>query len=283
LTELLPALDAAIDAGASRIVLDNTYVSRKSRAEVIRTAAARGFPVRCVWMQTSIEEAQTNAVTRIVERYGRLPGEAELKALRKRDISAFLPMVQFRYARELEPPELSEGFSSIDVVPFARRSDPARTGRAVIVWCEGVLMRSRGGRRSPIEADDVEIVPGRAHVLRRYLDEGYLLLGMAWQPEIADGTQSADGARAVFVRMNQRLGLDLDVEWCPHAAGPPTCWCRKPLPGLGVLFTHRYQLEPTQCIYVGGGPQDPGFARRLGFIFRDAGEFFADGREPASA
>jgi hypothetical protein len=28
-------------------------------------------------------------------------------------------------------------------------------------------------------------------------------------------------------------------------------------------------------IYVGGGPQDPGFARRLGFQYRDAGEFFA--------
>lgn len=33
--------------------------------------------------------------------------------------------VQFRYQRELEPPDASEGFSRIDVVPFARRSDPS--------------------------------------------------------------------------------------------------------------------------------------------------------------
>jgi len=35
-----------------------------------------------------------------------------------------------------------------------------------------------------------------------------------------------------------------------------------------------HRLDPRRCIYVGNGPQDPGFARRLGFEYRDAGEFF---------
>jgi histidinol phosphatase-like enzyme len=52
------------------------------------------------------------------------------------------------------------------------------------------------------------------------------------------------------------------------------CWCRKPLPGLGVVFQQRYRLDPSQCIYVGSGTQDPGFARKLGFQYRDAAEFF---------
>ena len=43
------------------------------------------------------------------------------------------------------------------------------------------------------------------------------------------------------------------LEYCPHAAGPPQCWCRKPLPGLGVSLTHRQHLDPTACIYVGDG------------------------------
>lgn len=275
LADLLPALDRVLASGNARVVLDNTYVSRKSRAEVIRAAHARGFPVRCVWMQTSLEDAQTNAVTRLVRRYGRLPAEAELKALRRRDNGVFPPTVQFRYARELEPPELSEGFSQIDVVPFERRSDAAHVGRAVIVWCDGILLRSRSGCRSPLDPDDVEVLPGRADGLRRYQDEGYRLLGASWQPEIADGQQSIEGAHAVFARMNELLGLPLEVGFCPHAAGPPACWCRKPLPGLGVLFAHRYRLDPAQCLYVGAGPQDPGLARRLGFIFRDASEFFA--------
>jgi aryl-alcohol dehydrogenase-like predicted oxidoreductase/histidinol phosphatase-like enzyme/predicted kinase len=274
LKDLLPALDGALASGTPRVVLDNTYVSRKSRAEVIRVAAARGYAVRCIWIETSLEEAQTNAVGRIVSRYGELPDDAGLKAFRKRDPGAFLPMVQFRYMRELEPPDAAEGFSSVDVVPFVRRVDASFTGKAVIIWCDGVLVRSLAGRRSPAGADDVAVAGEHAAVLRRYHDAGYRLLGLSWQPEIADGAQTNEGVRAVFARMNALLGLEIDVAFCPHAAGPPRCWCRKPLPGLGVAFVHRYKLDPAQCIYVGAGAQDPGFARRLGFVYRDAAEFF---------
>jgi hypothetical protein len=41
-----------------------------------------------------------------------------------------------------------------------------------------------------------------------------------------------------------------------------------------VVFQQRYRLDPSQCIYVGSGTQDPGFARKLGFQYRDAAEFF---------
>jgi FMN phosphatase YigB (HAD superfamily) len=47
------------------------------------------------------------------------------------------------------------------------------------------------------------------------------------------------------------------------------------LPGLGVLAIERHRLDPSRCLFVGAGPQDPGFARRLGFSYRDAAEFFA--------
>src|SRR5262249_36170881 len=91
LRNLLPAIDAAVEAGATRVVLDNTYVSRRGRAEVIQAASARGLPIRCVWLSTSVEDAQTNAVWRIVTRYGRLPADDELTRLRRTDVAAFLP------------------------------------------------------------------------------------------------------------------------------------------------------------------------------------------------
>jgi aryl-alcohol dehydrogenase-like predicted oxidoreductase/predicted kinase/histidinol phosphatase-like enzyme len=287
LRDLLPALDTALTPAASaaaRIVLDNTYVSRKSRAEVIRVASAHGVPVRCVWLSTSVEDAQTNAAWRLVSRYGRLPGDAEINQLRRQDVAAFLPTVQFRYQRELEPPDIAEGFSRIDLVPFERRLDPSFANRALIVWCDDLLLRSRTGQRAPLTPDDVDeaTVRSAAPILRRYRDDGWRVLGMSWQPEIAAGTQTAAGAEAVFARMRELLGeregpsqgrgaiaIDMDVAYCPHAAGPPVCWCRKPLPGLGVLFVHRYALDPARCIYVGRGPQDAGFARRLGFSHRD--------------
>jgi aryl-alcohol dehydrogenase-like predicted oxidoreductase/predicted kinase len=252
---LLPELQRLVEEGQSRIVLDNTYMSRASRARVVQAANALGLRARCVWVATSVEDAQVNAVSRIIANHGRLLGPEEMKQAVKRDISAFAPSVQFRHQRELEPPDPAEGFSRIDVVPFERKQIPEFTNRALIVWCDDSLVE-------------------RGSILRRYRDEGWLLLGLAWCPQIADKTMTAEQVEAGFVSVQEQLSISLEVLYCPHAAGPPKCWCRKPLPGLGVVFIQRHRLDPSQCIYVGSGPQDPGFARRLGFQYREAGEFY---------
>ena len=275
LDALLPGLDRELQAGRSRIVLDNTYVSRKSRAGVIHVAAQHGVPVRCVWLATTIDDAQVNAVRRIVSKYGRLPEPDELRTMSRRDTAVFGPMVQYRYQRELEPPDASEGLAAIERRSFGRRWGERHTDRAVLVWGDEVLYRSRSGARTPRSRDDLELLPGRRSTLRRYEGDGWRVLGLAWVPEIAGKIGSAADAAAIFASLAEMLGVGIEVAYCPHAAGPPTCWCRKPLPGLGVLFIERYHLDPARCIYVGSGPQDPGFARRLGFQYRDAAGFFA--------
>ena len=304
LDSLLPVLDTLLASGTNRVVLDNTYVTRKSRAAVLGVAARHGVPVRCVWLSTSVEDAQVNAVTRMMSKYGRLLDPDEMRTASRGDVSVFPPSVQFRYQRELEPPQESEGFSRIDVVPFERSpagsEDPAATplqvrsedmavrfnplwrrgletpatGRALILWCDGVLQRSRAGRRTPTNPEDVEVLDGRGAHLRRLVEEGWRVFGVTWLPEIAEGTMSHADASALFRRLREVLGIDIEVEYCPHAAGPPACWCRKPLPGLGVVLRERHRLDPSQCIYVGVGSQDPGFARRLGFDYRHAADFF---------
>ena len=264
---LLPDLERLVEAGHSQIVLDNTYVSRASRARVVQAASKLGLPVRCVWLATSIEDAQVNAASRIVARYGRLLGPDEMKKAVKGDISAFAPTVQFRHQRELEPPVPAEGFSRIETMPFERTRDASMTNKALIVWCDEALIDRVGATHaSPLRRGGA--------VLRRYRDEGWLLLGLAWRPEVADRTLTSEQVDADFARMQQQLGVSIDILYCPHAAGPPKCWCRKPLPGLGVVFIRRHRLDPSRCIYVGTGPQDPGFARRLGFQYREADEFF---------
>ena len=274
---LVPALERARGEGTTRFVLDNTYLSRKSRAPVIAAAHGLGLTARCVHLATSLEDAQINAVTRLIARHGRLLAGEELQHAGRGDAGAFGPGAQFRMQRELEPPTVAEGFSSIETVPFERRRPPACVNRALFVWCDGVLMRSRSGARTPVSADDVEVVEGRGAVLRRYRDEGWQLVGLSWQPEIADGARSPEQAEAVLARMRALLDVDMETGYCPHAAGPPVCWCRKPLPGLAVLAIERHRLDPGRCLFVGDGPHDPGFARRLGFGYRPASEFFAAG------
>jgi aryl-alcohol dehydrogenase-like predicted oxidoreductase/histidinol phosphatase-like enzyme/predicted kinase len=271
---LATALDEAVAAGSSRIVLDNTYVTRKARASVLQTARQHRIPVRCVQLATTIEDAQVNAVSRMAAKYGELLDSDRIRETARGDTAAFGPMVQFRYQRDLEPPDLSEGFTQVDIVNFERRRNPALTNRAVVVWCDGVLLRSRSGLRTPASADDVEVFAERGDVLRRFQADGWQLLGLSWQPEIAEGTLTRARADECFARMGEELGVAIEVEYCPHAAGPPVCWCRKPLPGLGVLLIQRHRLDASQCLYVGSGSQDPGFARKLGFQYREAAGFF---------
>jgi len=274
LSDLLPEIDRLIAAGAARIVLDNTYVSRESRARVIGAAADRGLPVRCLSLETSVEDAQVNAVHRMLARHRRLLTPHEIRATSRRDVSVFGPGVQFRYQRELEPPDASEGFSAIDTIPFERRLDGSFVNKALIVWCDGVLRRSRSGARTPQSIDDVELLPHRREALQEYAADGWRLLGLSWQPEIADNTMNVELVDAIASRTGELAGVPFEISYCPHPAGPPICWCRKPLPGLAVVFIERYQLDVAQCIYVGAGTQDPGFARRLGFQYRDADDFF---------
>jgi aryl-alcohol dehydrogenase-like predicted oxidoreductase/histidinol phosphatase-like enzyme/predicted kinase len=274
LRALLPALERAAGEGTARFVLDNTYLSRKSRAPVVDAARRLGFAARCVHLSTSIEEAQVNVVRRLLARHGALLAGEDLRRAARTDVNAFAPTALFRMQRELEPPAPAEGFSRVDTVPFERRWPADHVHRALFVWCDGILLRGRAGARTPVSADDVELVPGRADVLRRHRDDGWRIIGLSWQPEIADGTRTAADVDAVLERMRTLLDADMEILYCPHAAGPPVCWCRKPLPGLAVLALERHRLDPARCLYVGDGPQDPGFARRLGFGYRAAPEFF---------
>ena len=59
----------------------------------------------------------------MIATYGRLLGPEEMREAVKVDVNAFGPGVQFRYQRDLEPPDVSEGFSRVDVVPFERHRD----------------------------------------------------------------------------------------------------------------------------------------------------------------
>ena len=75
-------------------------------------------------------------------------------------------------------------------------------------------------------------------------------------------------------RTGRGVGTAL-LEFCEHRAGPPQCYCRKPMPGLGAWFIEKYKLNPPQCIMVGDLKSDLTFAMRCGFTYVHPDVFFA--------
>lgn len=271
------ALQQTLENGARRVVLDNTYPSRVLRQPVIEAAARFGLPVRCIVIDISIEDAQVNACERMIAKHGRLLDPKQMAAVSKSDPNAFPPRVQFRYRNDHEPPDASEGIWAVETRPFLRIPDPRRTRRAVIVEIEGVLWRSRSGARTPESVEDADIALARASRLRGLAAEGWVIAGVSWQPEIAEKGRSPEAVTALFEHLRAAIGVEMDIHFCPHGAGPPLCWCRKPLPGLGIVIARKLGVALDRSIHVGRGAADRTFSDRLGMIYRDQDEIFGAG------
>jgi histidinol-phosphate phosphatase family protein len=260
------------------VVLDNTYATRVSRYPLIRMAHAHGVPVRCRFLATPIQEAYTNVVLRILERHGKLLGPDELKELGKDDPNLPPPAAMASWAASFEAPHVDEGFSAVEEVPFVRRVDPQFTGRGLLLDVDGTLRRTKSGEIYPRDPDDVELLPGRREVLQRWIDEGYRLFFVSNQSGVASETVTRAAVDACFARTVELLGLPVtEVAYCPHPAFPAGCFCRKPLPGLGVALIQRHQLAREHMWMVGDMDSDRDFARALGVRYVDAEVFFADG------
>ena len=62
-------LDEALSVRKTNVVLDNTYLTRASRSEVVRVAHARGAFVRCIYIETPPHEALVNITWRMLEKH----------------------------------------------------------------------------------------------------------------------------------------------------------------------------------------------------------------------
>lgn len=276
LADLLPHFTAAAEAGARRFVLDNTYPTRTSRRGLLEAAAPFGLPVRAIHLDTPPEAAAFHAARRFIERHGRLLSPDEIKA--DDAANSFPPAVIFRYAKDFEAPQLEEGFAAVRRVPYRRWLGPQYQHKALILDYDGTLRLTHSGAIFPSDPADVYVLPGRAEVLARYQKAGYKLLGASNQAGVALGQVSEEAVVACLARTNELLGLEIDALHCPHpATRPPSCYCRKPLPGMGVMLIERHQLDPAQCLMVGDRDTDQQFAEAAGFAFAWADDFFKEG------
>lgn len=277
LDDLIPVLAAHLAAGRKRVVLDNTYPTRVSRWPVIRAAHAAGVPVRCIHLATPVKEALVNIVLRLLERYDSLPGPDDLKELGKTDPNLPPPAALARWAACFEPPALDEGFGVVQEIAFERRPGPnlGGAGKGLLLDVDGTLRKTLSGDLYPTDPADIELLPGRREVLQRWIADGYQLFFVSNQSGVASGSVTLDAVQRCFQRTVELLDVPIaDVAFCPHSAFPAGCFCRKPMPGLGVYLARTHQLALDQLVMVGDMDSDAQFAGAIGATYVDAEAFF---------
>jgi aryl-alcohol dehydrogenase-like predicted oxidoreductase len=240
LRELAVELDEQLSAGVRRVVLDNTYLTRAARSHVIEAAGRHRVAARCIWLDTPLAQAQVNVVERTLERLGSLPTPEELRGLARREPGVLAPTSQMRTLRELEPPSADEGFADVEHVPFERAPSAGRVRAGVFVAAAAL---SRPDWERALERAD----PHAPHLV------------FDWRP---DGTP--DALAADTARLSAEVPGPVESALCPHPAGPPTCWCRPPLPGLPLAFARAHGVDPSRSTLVGTSPAHRTLATTLG-------------------
>src|SRR5574338_1216512 len=269
---LLPKMEKLLKDGKD-IVLDNLFATAETRKPFIDMAKLHKADISCQLMGTSIEDAQFNVVQRAIGLIGEFPSPEAIKKAKHTNI--FPPTVLFKYKKEFQKPTTEEGFSKIEVVKFVRKDNPEFTNKAIIVDYDGTLRECiNGNDKYPVIESQIEIKPNRKKVLDEYKKKGYKLLGISNQSGVAKGELTYDKAVELFQHTNKLLGVDIEFQFCPHQSAPIACYCRKPMPGLGVDFIIKHKLKAKDCIFVGDMTTDKTFASRAGFQYMDQGEVF---------
>jgi aryl-alcohol dehydrogenase-like predicted oxidoreductase/predicted kinase len=247
LRELADTLEEELASGARRVVLDNTYLTRAARSYVIDTASRHGFPARCIWLDTPLAQAQVNLIERLLERLGSLPTPEELRALARRGDGALAPTSQMRALRELEPPSTDEGWAAVDQVPFTRTPPSPAAGAGVFVAATALTQ------------------PGwKGALVRGDRDAPHLIFD--WRP---DGR--VDTLAPAVAGLAAEVSGPVESALCPHAAGPPSCWCRPPLPGLPLAFARAHRLDPSRSTLMGVARAHRTLAATLGARYVEVG------------
>jgi D-glycero-D-manno-heptose 1,7-bisphosphate phosphatase len=136
---------------------------------------------------------------------------------------------------------------------------------AVFLDRDGVLNRTfivDGVPLPPRTLDEFAILPGVEEACRSLNDQGFRLIVVTNQPDIARGQQTQQGVDRLNGELRRRLPLD-DVLVCPHD-DRDGCHCRKPKPGMLLTAARAHGIDLAASIMVGDRDKDVEAGRAAG-------------------
>jgi len=130
--------------------------------------------------------------------------------------------------------------------------DRGQARPAVFLDRDGVLNRPvvRNGKPLPPSGpEELELLPQVASSLRDLKAQGFDLLVITNQPDVARGTQTRESVEAIHRVLASSLPID-DIFVCYHDDNDH-CACRKPLPGLLLEAQRKHNIDLSRSFVVG--------------------------------
>jgi D-glycero-D-manno-heptose 1,7-bisphosphate phosphatase len=158
--------------------------------------------------------------------------------------------------------------------------------KAVFLDRDGVLNQAvvRNGKPyPPASAAELVLAPDAETTLRELKAEGFLLLVVTNQPDVAKGITT----RAAVEELNQKLAAALPVDEifvCYHQ-DKDRCDCRKPKPGMILEGARKYNVDLAESFMVGDRWRDVEAGQNAGCrtVFIDGGYEEQQPARPADA
>jgi D-glycero-D-manno-heptose 1,7-bisphosphate phosphatase len=136
---------------------------------------------------------------------------------------------------------------------------------AVFLDRDGVINRAlvRGGSPyPPASLEDLDILPGVADALGALRVQGYALIVVTNQPDVARGTATRESVDRIHERLRSTLDLDA-ILTCFHDDAD-ACGCRKPQPGLLLRAAEEFGIDLASSFMVGDRWRDVEAGKRAG-------------------
>lgn len=268
------------------IILDNTYLTKKNRKEVLDICVKYGKQLDIIWIDQSIENCIISVLQRQVEKHKMIFLEGRCSSLQtqslKDDPHIFPVAVLFRSRKIFEEPSLSEG--SIHRIIKVKGINPLLKykeypNKAIFFDIDGTLRKTDHlPNKYPLNPEEVVLYKDESIMkskIQSYREQGFLFFGISNQSGIEKGIITEEQCKKCMEKTKELLEFpELKIQWCSHKSFPINCYCRKPQSGLGIYFIEKYKVNPYESIMVGDLTTDKTFGERLGIKFINVDNFF---------
>jgi D-glycero-D-manno-heptose 1,7-bisphosphate phosphatase len=137
--------------------------------------------------------------------------------------------------------------------------------KAVFLDRDGVINKTifrMGKERAPYSLEEFEFIDGVVETVQKLKEEGFLVIVVTNQPDVARGWVSMEQVTLVNNLIKEQLPID-DIKVCFHT-DKDQCFCRKPMPGMLLEAGQKWNINFQKSFMIGDRESDVEAGQRAG-------------------